>query len=133
METGIPARLTAAEGRKFGLTLGAAFTAIGLVLVWRDHSIRATIALSVGALIALAGLAVPTHLGPVERAWMGLAHLISKVTTPIFMAIVYYLLITPFGYVRSLKGSPIKRGRGVSSWQLRTPDTAEREQMERQF
>ena len=31
---------------------------------------------------SLAALVAPTALGPVERAWMGLAHAISRVTTP---------------------------------------------------
>ena len=52
------------------------------------------------ALFALGGLVVPTRLGPVERAWMGLAHAISKVTTPIVMGVVYFLVITPVGDLR---------------------------------
>jgi hypothetical protein len=110
-----------------------AFIAIGLVLVWREHPIRAGIALTLGGVLAAAGLLVPTMLGPVERAWMKLAGLISKVTTPIFMGIVYFLVITPIGYLRGMKGSPIKRGRGASSWQPHAPAGAEGKQMERQF
>ena len=31
---------------------------------------------------------------------MGLAHAISKVTTPIFMGVVYFVVITPIGFIR---------------------------------
>jgi hypothetical protein len=58
----------------------------------------------------LAGLIVPTRLGPVERSWMALAHAISRVTTPIFMALVYYLTIFPIGAVMRILGrNPLTR------------------------
>jgi hypothetical protein len=134
VETGIPARLTAAQGRKFGLTVGLAFLAIAALLFWRGGTTKAAVVGSIGGALVLAGLVAPTTLGPVERAWMGLAALISKVTTPIFMGIVYFLLVTPTGYLRGLKGgSPIKRGRGASSWIPRSQDAATPKKMERQF
>lgn len=133
METRVPARLIAAAGRKFGLTVGLAFVAIGGILLWRQHPTKAYVSLSLGALLVVAGLVIPTLLGPVERAWMGLAHLISKVTTPIFMGIVYFIAITPIGYVRSRNGSPLRRPRGQSSWLPRTDRDKEPAAMERQF
>ena len=135
MAAGVPARLTAAEGRKFGLTVGLAFVAIGLLLYWRGKQTKALVVLAVGGLFIVAGLLVPTSLGPVERAWMGLAHLMSKVTTPIFMGIVYFVAITPIGLIRGLGGgSPLKpKDRAASRWEPHTPAVADRETMERQF
>lgn len=54
----------------------------------------------ISALLILSGLAIPGRLGPVHDAWMGMAHAISKVTTPIFMSIVYFLVLTPAGVIR---------------------------------
>lgn len=140
METGIPARLesktgpmTAAEGRKFGLTVGLAFLAIGGVLVWRHHPLKANVALALGGVLVLGGLVAPTMLRPVERAWMGLAHLMSKVTTPIFMAIVYFIVMMPIGLIRRRGGSPVLRQRGQSQWNKHEPAVAEGARMERQF
>ncbi len=131
----IPARLTAAAGRKFGLTVGIAFLAIGALLVWRAKPLRADVAFALGALLVLAGLTVPTLLGPVERAWMRLAHLISKVTTPIFMGVVYFLVITPLGLLRRAFGpSSIPQRAGQASyWKAHKPAADRREAMERQF
>jgi hypothetical protein len=133
MEAGVPARLTAAQGRKFGLTVGLAFVAIGLLLLWRAKPVRAEVALTLGGLLIVAGLTAPARLGPLERAWMGLAHLISKVTTPVFMAIVYFGLITPIGWIRGLGGKSMTsaHGRAPSRWVPHTPVAADR--MERQF
>jgi len=140
METGIPARLelkkapmTAAEGRKFGFTVGLAFLVIGGVLLWRQHPIKSYVAFGLGGGLTLGGLVVPTLLGPVEKAWMGLAHLISKVTTPLFMGIVYFIVMMPIGSIRKNvgNGSPIFRKPGKSQWNAHEP--ADGAQMERQF
>ena len=123
MAAGVPARLTAAEGRKFGLTVGLAFAAFGGLLWWRDKPTAATVLLALGGVLILAGLVIPTRLGPVERAWMALAHAISKVTTPIFMGIVYFVVLTPIGWIRRRRGSPIvaPATRGISRWETRPP------------
>ena len=125
--------MTAADGRKFGFTVGIAFLVIGAVLLWRQHPIKAYVALGLGGGLALGGLVVPTLLGPVERAWMGLAHLISKVTTPIFMGIVYFVVMMPIGFIRKNvgNGSPIYRKPGQSQWNTHEPTPPSR--MERQF
>jgi Saxitoxin biosynthesis operon protein SxtJ len=135
MAAGVPARLTAAEGRKFGVTVGLAFVAIGLLLYWRGKHTKAMVVLTIGGLFVVAGLLVPTYLGPVERAWMALAHMMSKVTTPIFMGIVYFVVMMPTGFIRRAFGSPIvpERERAASRWQAHTPAEALGEQMERQF
>jgi len=96
--------LTAAQGRRFGLTVGGAFLVLSAIAWWRGHPVTLTVLGSLGTVLVLAGLAVPTYLGPVERAWMGLAHAISRVTTPIFMGVVYFLVITPVGALKRLVG-----------------------------
>ncbi len=93
------ARLTPTEGRKFGLTVGAAFLVLGGISYWRGHRIPVFVLGGLGLLLVLGGLVVPGRLGPVERAWMGLAKAISRVTTPIFMAVVYFLVLTPAGVI----------------------------------
>lgn len=112
MEKRVRTRLTAREGRRFGLTVGIAFAALGGLLFWRENATAAGVAGGLGALLILAGLAIPTRLGPVEAAWMKLAHLISKVTTPIFMAVVYFIVLTPAGFLVRLFGhKPLVRKR----------------------
>jgi hypothetical protein len=135
MATGVPARLTAAEGRKFGLTVGLAFLALGSIAYWRGKHRTSTVFLALGGLLVLAALVVPTALGPVERAWMALAHAISKVTTPIFMGVVFFVVMTPIGFIRRMFGSPIIRSgdRATSRWEAHTPADALGERMERQF
>jgi hypothetical protein len=62
------------------------------------------IAGALGIMLLLGGLLVPGSLGPVYRAWMGLALAISKVTTPIFLGLVYFLVFMPVGMLRRALG-----------------------------
>jgi hypothetical protein len=128
----IPARLTAAQGRKFGLTVGIAFLVLAGISYWRGHYYPPRVLGGLGAVMALAGLLVPTYLGPVERGWMGFAHLLSKVTTPIFMGIVYYLVITPIALLMRLFGkNPLASPpASTTRWIVRTET---RSNLENQF
>jgi saxitoxin biosynthesis operon SxtJ-like protein len=111
-----PARLSPREGRSFAFTLTGAFAVLAALSWWRAHPRAATIFAAVAGVLLLAGLAVPTRLGPVRDAWMGLAHAISKVTTPIFMGAVYFLVITPSGLLRRLiGGNPLRQSHGKES------------------
>ncbi|MEJ2239039.1 MAG: SxtJ family membrane protein [Gemmatimonadales bacterium] len=129
----VSARLTPAQGRRFGLTLGIAFLALAALLLWRDRETTALVAGIIGAGLLLGGLIVPTRLGPIERGWMAFAHAISKVTTPIFMAIVYYVAIVPMGVLmRMLRHNPIDRNATDDSfWVVHESKGAD--QMNRQF
>ncbi len=100
----VPARLSAAAGRRFGLTVGIAFLVFAGIAGWRQHPMLLRALGGIGGALVLAGLVVPTSLGPVERAWMGLAHLLSRVTTPIFLGIVYFGVMVPIGLLMRLVG-----------------------------
>jgi len=135
LEAGIPARLTPAEGRKFGLLVGGAFLAFAVISWWRGHSTAPKVLLVIGLPLVLAGLLLPGRLGPVYRVWMGFAKILSKVTTPIFMGLVYYLVLTPMGLARRLfAGNPlVQKPQGSGYWVAREPTQRQRRDMERQF
>ena len=128
---------SAARGRRFALTLFIAFAILTLIAVWRE---RETVVLVFGALasaIAISGLAAPASLGPVERAWMSFAHALSRITTPIFMGIVYFVILTPVGLMRRAAGrnALVREAKDGSYWIKRVPSESEkiRRRMERQF
>jgi len=104
----VPARLsgpyTAAAGRKFGLTVGLAFVVLAGIGRWRGHPTTFVVLGVLGLALIAGGLVIPTALGPVERGWMGLARVISRVTTPLFMGIVYFVLLTPMAVLRRTFG-----------------------------
>jgi hypothetical protein len=130
----IPARLTAAEGRKFGATVGLAFVALAAVLWWRDHLLASRIAGGLGGALLVAALLVPSRLGVVQRGWMAFGLALSKITSPIFMSIVYIIVLTPIGILRRTIGrNPLVpvAGPDGSVWVERQPNLPK--QMERLF
>ena len=135
MAARVPARLTRAEGRKFGLTVGGAFLVLTAVTVWRGHSRTATVLGVIAGSLMIAGLAMPTHLGGVERAWMQLAHAISRVTTPIVTALMYFVVLTPVGILRRTFGrNPLVHEPGTAGfWRPRPKDGRRTRSLERQF
>ena len=133
MEAGIPAGLTPKEGRKFGLLVGTAFLVLGAISLWRGHVWPPRVFAVLGGLLILGGLLVPGRLGPVYRAWMGLAHLLSKVTTPLFMGIVYFVVMTPIGLIRRALGKNPLRHRPVNDSYWKTPPSGGKSDLTTQF
>ncbi len=130
----VPAQLTARVGRSFAFTLGGAFVALAALARWRG---RATPALALGipgTLLVLLGASAPHRLGGMHRAWMGLATALSKVTTPIFMGVIFIGIITPMGALLRMFGKARlggKPGEGTR-WHARAEDER-RSRLERQF
>jgi hypothetical protein len=130
----VPARLSTGDLRKFGLLVGAAFFVLGCVLRWRDSGNAALVLWGISAALVGLGLLLPSLLRPVYRGWMGLALLLSKVTTPIVMGVLYFVIMTPVGWLlRAFGHHPLVHGgKGQEIWIARAPD-ARRSDMERQF
>lgn len=134
LATGVSARLTPAEGRRFGLLVGGAFLLLA-VLFWRgSHPTLASVALALGCGLVAGGLVAPDRLGPIYRGWMALAMAISKVTTPVFMGLIFFLLLTPAGLLARLVGHrPITPPRDAGTfWHSRSPGSR-RGDMNHQF
>ena len=133
MAKGISARLTREEARRFGLVVGAAFLALGLLVWWRGRPLAGPVFGAIGAALILSGIVVPEALRPVHRAWMGMALAISRVTTPIILAIMYFGIITPIGLVRRVFGHDALKSRRTdnSSWVPRK--AGQQSEMKHQF
>ena len=97
--------------RHFGVVTGAMFAAIfGLFFPWfLEVSIPSWPWIIFGVLGAL-GLLAPNSLRPVYYWWMRFAILLSRVTTPIVLGILYYLMVTPMALgMRLLGKDPMNR------------------------
>ena len=134
MARAVPARLTASEGRRFAFAVGGALLALAGIMAWRGGRMGPWVLGPIGAALVVAGAAVPTRLGPVQRAWMAFAAAISKVTTPIVMGVLYFAVITPAGLVARVFGfNPLTRSRTPTSVWVRRAPGARRGDLERQF
>lgn len=95
---------TASDGRRFAFPVGTAFLVLAGLFFWREHTLPFQITAGLGGTLWVLGAVIPGMLGPVYNAWMGMALAISKVTTPIFLGIVYFIVLTPTGLIMRLVG-----------------------------
>jgi hypothetical protein len=103
------------------------------VLLWRGHSGAVLVTALLGSVLAAGGLLVPDRLGPVQAGWMAMAHAISRVTTPIFMSVVYFLVFLPTGVFRRAFGrNSLVRRDGEDTYWIDSP-AGRKSNMNRQF
>ena len=97
--------------RNFGLVTGAMFVAIfGLFFPWLLGISFPIWPWVILALLGTAGLLIPEALKPVHYWWMRFALLLSRITTPVILGILYFLLFTPMALVMRLMGKdPMQR------------------------
>lgn len=92
------------ELRKFGLIVGGIF---GLIGVWPALVHRGPFrlwALALAGLLIAPALAFPKILAPAHRGWMRLGHVLGWINTRIIMAIIFFFVVTPMGWVMRLIG-----------------------------
>ena len=113
--------------------VGAAFAVLAGIAWWRGHTLSWKVLGALAGALLLAGALIPSRLGPVQRGWMAFARRLSKVTTPIFMGIVYFLVITPIALImRAVGRRPMEHAETDGSFWIRSPSGG-RSDMERQF
>jgi hypothetical protein len=122
--------------RRFGLTVGGVFLLFAGVSRWRGHEIPPMLFATLGVLLVVPGLVVPTVLGPVRRVWMQGAVVLGDINARIILTVLYYLVVSPIGFVLRLVRDPLDRkmndGR-TSQWVRRQPVAVDRARYEQQF
>jgi hypothetical protein len=92
--------------REFGLTTGGIVAVLfGLFFPWLLERPIPRWPWVLAGVLAAWGLLAPMSLRPVYTGWMKFGILLSKVTTPLIMGIVFFLVVTPMGIVRRATGN----------------------------
>jgi len=91
------------EWKKFGLTMGVILTLFGLFLFWKRNDYFAYVFL-LAALFFISGVFLPSLLKPVFKVWMAFSVVMGYMMTRIIMVIIFYLIVTPTGFMASLTG-----------------------------
>jgi hypothetical protein len=108
--------------RRFGLTVGGVFLFLGCVSWWRAHEVAPRVLWALGAPLVTLGLIAPSLLGPVERAWMAMAEVLGRINARIILTVVYFLIVTPIGWIRRWREDPLNRAMhdgSASNWIVR--------------
>jgi glucan phosphoethanolaminetransferase (alkaline phosphatase superfamily) len=107
--------------REFGLIVGGIFVLLSSWWIYRGKFQSVSqVTLPLGAVLVLFGLVFPRALVWPNKAWMALAEALSFVSTRIVLAVVFFGIVTPIGFVKRLFGwDPLSRRapKSDSYWQ----------------
>ncbi len=136
LATGISARLSPKELRRFGFTVAIPLAVLAAVGAWRGHTNLPAVLASLA--VALGGLAfmAPHWLRPVHTYWMRGADALGWFNTRVLLGVVYFLVMTPTGMVMRLVGrDPLDRRLKdrQTYWIARESQPDRRGGMERRF
>ena len=122
--------------RTFGLVIGAALAVIGLLPLLGSGGPRWWL-VAIGGAVAAAGLVAPALLAPFNRLWTRFGLLLNRVTNPIVMALMFFVVLTPSGLLMRLFGKdPLRRrfdADAATYWIEREPPGPTGESMRNQF
>ena len=91
--------------KKFGLIAGIITACLfGLLLPWLKHYSFPSWPWAAAAVFVAVSMFAPHMLQPVYSAWMQFGKIMNRITTPVIMGIVYFLIITPMAFVMRARG-----------------------------
>jgi hypothetical protein len=124
------------SNRTLGLTFGVVFLIVGLYPWMFGGPIRWWGVVASAAFVLVA-LLVPGVLRPLNTAWTRLGLLLHRITSPIVLGIMFFLVVTPTGFLMRLLGKDMLRlrmDRGAPSyWIERQPPGPKPDTLSNQF
>ena len=122
--------------RTFGLIALIFFGCLCALGIWLEKPLPTYLFGTLSAL-GLGFIFFPHQLRPVFAAWLKIAHFMGKIITTFFLALAYYLVITPAALIkRAFGGTPIptKVDKNISSyWVNRKESVQSKEQYLKRF
>jgi len=102
--------------REFGLIVGGVLVLLSFWWLYRGKfPTLSQVTLPLGGFLVLLGLIFPAGLVWPNKAWMALAEGLSFVTTRIILAFVFFVIVTPIGFIKRLFGwDPLHRRAAAS-------------------
>lgn len=100
----MPNEITKKQLRSFGFTVGGVFALIGFWPIVIYGLAPRWWLVVVAAVLVLPALIYPKSLFWIHKGWMALGHILGWINTRIILGIVFYLIVTPIGFIRHLLG-----------------------------
>lgn len=101
-------KLEGSSDAVFGMAFSGLFAVVGLMPLRHHAPIRAW-ALAAGGVFLILALAWPASLTRLNRLWVRLGLLLSRIAGPVAAAVVFFLVVSPIGLLmRLLGGDPLR-------------------------
>ncbi len=126
----------APSNRSFGWTFTAFFALAGAWSAWKG-GMGFAVWLPLAVVAATVTLFRPDSLTGLNRGWMKVAEVLNRIVSPVVLAVMFYGVFTPAGFLMRLAGKDSMRRRyepgAPSYWIERNPPGPEPESLSEQF
>jgi hypothetical protein len=123
--------------RSFGVVFSIFFLVVSVWPVVFNGAGPRPWALVAAVLMGLTTWLAPYKLKSANIAWHKLGLLLGRIVSPIALAIIFFLVITPIGFIARLCGKVFlkiqKEPKALTYWQERTPPGPAPDSLNRQF
>ena len=94
------------SNRSFGVVFFIVFLLIGLYPLLNNNEIRLW-SLIISVLFLILGILNSKILSPLNKIWFKFGLLLGKIISPIIMGIIFFLVVTPIGFIMKLLGKDL--------------------------
>ncbi len=94
------------SNKSFGIVFFVVFLLISLYPLTNNESIRLW-SLIVSIIFLILGILNSEILSPLNKVWFKFGILLGKVISPIIMGIIFFVVVTPIGFIMRLSGKDL--------------------------
>ena len=94
------------SNRSFGVVFFIVFLLIGLYPLLNNNEIRLW-SLIISVLFLILGILNSKILSPLNKIWFKFGLILGKIISPIIMGIIFFLVVTPIGFIMKLLGKDL--------------------------
>ena len=91
-------KIKISSNRSFGIVFFIFFLFIGLYPILNNNSIRFW-SLAIAILFLILGILNSNYLSPLNKIWFKFGIILGKIISPVIMAIIFFLVVTPTGLI----------------------------------
>lgn len=129
--------IVSSSDRSFGLVFAGFFVVLALWRWWNGWTPWGYSWLGLAAAFAALAVIAPAILAPLNRFWIKLGLLMNRVVSPLMLAMLFFVVVTPIGLIMRLIGKDLLRLRhepgARSYWIERDPPGPPPDTMKNQF
>jgi uncharacterized membrane protein HdeD (DUF308 family) len=128
--------VTNEQARKTALVVAAVLIALAAWNIYRGRMTVVTVLGGIGIVLLIIGFFLPAAARGFHRFWMGFAGILGYINSRILLTVLYYLVMTPYGFISRLVGRDplMRRGAAQETYWIKRENTRQtREQFERLF
>ena len=106
------------SNRSFGIVFFVVFLLVALYPLIHAEEIRLW-SLIISIIFLILGLLNSKILGPLNKIWFKFGILLGKILSPLIMGIIFFLVVTPIGFIMRLLGKDVlnlKYNKNKSYW-----------------